>query len=93
MLSSVKPKKSLFERPLSNLVLNFSGSLLLRDRVAVHSQNVIDATDAKTFAKDSKFCLRVLTQLDTFVHGSNDVCLGQELVRNELVEVRQRLRL
>ena len=42
------------------------------------------ATNTKTFAKESKFCLRVLTQLDTFVHGSDDVCLGQEMVRTEL---------
>ena len=57
-----------FERPVSNLVINFSGSLLLQDRVAVHSQNVVDATDTKTYTKECKFCLRVLTQLDTFVH-------------------------
>ena len=35
-------------RSLSYTVVNFSGSLLLQDRVAVHSQNVIDAADSQT---------------------------------------------
>ena len=67
------------------VVINFSGSLLLQDCVAVHSENVVDATDTKTLAEESNLCLWVLTQLDTFVHGWNDVWLGQELVRNEMV--------
>ena len=52
--------------------------------MATHSQNVVDTTDTKAFTDESNLCLRVLTQLDTFVHDSNDVCLGQELVRDEL---------
>ena len=45
MLYSVKPGKSLSRDPLSNLVIKFSGALLLQDRVAVHSKNVVDAAD------------------------------------------------
>ena len=33
---------------------------------------------------ERKFSLRVLAQLNSFVHCSNDICFGQELVRNEL---------
>ena len=84
MLSSVKPGKSHSRDRCPNLIADFSSSLFLQDPVALHSQNVIDATDAKTFAQESKFCLRVLTQLDTFVHSSDDVRLGQELVRDQL---------
>ena len=73
MLSSVKPGEETLKRSLSNFFIDFSGSLLLQDRVAVHSKDVFDAADTKTFAEESKFCLRVLTQLNTFVHCSNDV--------------------
>ena len=52
--------------------------------MAVHSQNVIDTTDAKTFTQESKFCLRALAELDAFVHSSNEVRLYQELLRDEL---------
>ena len=79
-----KTREEPLERSLSHLVKNFCGSLFLQDRVAVHSQNVIDATDAKTFTKESEFCLRVMALLDTLVRGSNDVRLCQELVRDEL---------
>ena len=48
----------------------------------MHSQDVVDTTDAKTFTKKSKFCLRVLAQYS-----------GRELVRDELAaRVPQRLR-
>ena len=60
------------ERSPSNLVVDFSSSFLLQDRVAVHSQNVVDATDTKTFASEGNFCLRLLAQLNAFVHCSND---------------------
>ena len=56
------------KRSLSNLVIDFNGSLLLQDRVAEHSQYVVDATDTKTLV----------------VRGSNDICSGQERVRDEL---------
>ena len=83
-LSTVKTGKSLSRCRLFHLAIYFSGSLLLQDRVAVHSQNVVDATDSKTFTLDGKFCARILTHLDSFVHSSNDVYLGQELLRGVL---------
>ena len=39
-----------------------------------------------------KFRLRVLAELDAFVHRSDDVCPARELVRDELPEIQQRLR-
>ena len=83
------PKKSRlredpFERPLSNLVVDSCSSLFLKNCVAVCSQDVVDAADSQTLTEEGKFRLRVLTQLNTFVHCSNDVCLGQELLRDVL---------
>ena len=49
------------KRSPSNLVVDFSSSLLLQDRVAVHSEDVVDAADPETFTKENNFCLRVLT--------------------------------
>ena len=44
-----------WEKPLkrspSNFVVDFSSSFLLQDRVAVHSQNVVDATDTAERAR------------------------------------------
>ena len=65
------------KRSLSNLVVDSSGSFVLQDRVPVFCEDVVDAADSEALAEESKFCLRVLTQLDTFVRGSNDVRLGQ----------------
>ena len=48
----------------------------------MHSQEAVDAANSQTLSEEGKFRLRVLTQLESFVHGSNDVCLGQELVRD-----------
>ena len=50
----------------------------------MHSEDVVDSTDTKALATEGKICLRVLTQLDAFVHGADDVCLGQELICNTL---------
>ena len=50
----------------------------------MRSEKVVDSTDATALAEEGKFCLRVLTHLDTLVHGANDVCFGQQLVRNRL---------
>ena len=50
----------------------------------MHTKDVGDAADAKAFAEKRKFCLRILAQLNTLVHGANDVCLGQEVVRDAL---------
>ena len=51
--------------------------------VTGHIEDVVDM-DTKALAKENTFCLWVLTQLDSFVCGPNDICLGQELVGDEL---------
>ena len=54
-----------FKGPVSNLIADFSGSFLLQDCVTVHPKDVVHAADAKALTEESKFCLQVLTQLDT----------------------------
>ena len=76
-LSSVNPGKN-----LSRDRCPTGSSSFLTNCVTVHSEDVVDTTDR--LSRRSKFCLRVLTQLNSFVHGPNGICLGQELVRNEL---------
>ena len=73
-----------FEGPLSNLVVDFCSSLFLKDCAAVYSQDVVDAADSQTLTEEGKFRLRVLAEVDAFVHCSNDVCVGQRLVRDVL---------
>ena len=50
----------------------------------MHQEDVVHTANAKAVAKECKFCLRILAQLNTFVHCSNDVCFGQELICDEL---------
>ena len=50
----------------------------------MQSWDMVDTADAKTFAKESKVRLWVLTQLNTLVDSSNDVGFGQVVVRDEL---------
>ena len=69
---------------LSNLVVDFGSPLFLKDCVAVNSQDVVDAAHSHTLSEKGKFRLRVLAELDAFVHFSNDVCLAQEVVRDVL---------
>ena len=57
----------------------------------MNSQEVVDAADSQTLSEEGKFRLRVLTQLNAFVHCSDDVCLGQGGAPRCTVEVRQRL--
>ena len=52
--------------------------------MTVYSEDVVGSADAQTLAEEGKFCLRALTQLDTFVHCPIDVCFGQELVDDVL---------
>ena len=47
-------------------------------------QNVVVAADSQTFSEEGELCLRVLEELNTFVHHSDDVCLSQELIRDIL---------
>ena len=44
----------------------------------MYPEEVMDPAHTKTFAKKGKFCLRVLTWLNTHVHGSDDIDFRQE---------------
>ena len=66
-----------FERPLPNLFKDLYNPLFLKDCV-------VDATDTQTLSEEGKFRLRILAELDAFVHCSEDVCFAQELVRDVL---------
>ena len=59
-----------FERPLPDLIVN--------------PQDVVVTADAQTFPKEGELCLRILAKLDERVHCADDICLAQELVRDEL---------
>ena len=95
ILSSVKPGKGRsrdlretwkepFERPLPNLVVDFCSELFLKDGVAVKPQDVVDAAIPQTLLDEGELRLRVLAELDAFVHCSDDLCLAQEPVRDVL---------
>ena len=43
-----------------------------------------DSANSQTLSEQDELRLRVLAELDTFMHCSNDVLLTQELVRDEL---------
>ena len=47
-------------------------------------QDVVDTANSNTFSKEGELCLRVLAELDDFVHCSDDIRLAQQLVRDEL---------
>ena len=36
----------------------------------MHPENVVDPADARALAEEGKFCLRVLTELCAFMHGT-----------------------
>ena len=46
--------------------------------------NPQDVVDAQTLSKEGELCLRILAELDAFVRCTDDTCLAQELVRDEL---------
>ena len=52
-----KAREEALERALPSLVADFSSPSLLQDRVAVHSQDVVDAADSQTFQWENKFRL------------------------------------
>ena len=52
--------------------------------MAVNSQDVVDMADAQTFSEEGELCLRILAKLDALVRCADDICLAQELVRDEL---------
>ena len=50
----------------------------------MYSQDVVAAANSHTLSEEGKLRLRVLGELDAFVHYSDDICLAQEQVRDEL---------
>ena len=69
-----------FERGLHHAVFRETWEEPLKRSLS----NLVVDLGGSLLAEESKVCLRVLTQLDTFVRGPIDVCLGQELVLDEL---------
>ena len=51
--------------------------------LAVNPQDVVDTANSQNFSKEGHLCLRVLAELDAFVHCSDDIRLAQELVSDE----------
>ena len=84
VLSSVRSGEEPFERSLPDLIVHRCRPLFLQDFVAVNLQDVVDTADAQTFLKEGELCLRILAMLDAIVHCTDDFCLVQELVRDEL---------
>ena len=72
-----------FERPLPDLVVDVCSPLFLQC-VAVNPEDVVATADSQTISEEGELRLRVLAELEAFVHRSNDVCLAQELVRDDL---------
>ena len=67
MLSSVNPGKSLSR----DLIVDFSGSLLLQDRVAVHPEDVVD-TPRLSRGRTNSVC--------GFWHTSTRSCIARHLL-------------
>ena len=78
-----------FERPLPHLVADLCSTLFLQDCVAVNPQDVVDTADSRLSRRrantvSGSWQKLDLAELDAFVHCSDDICLAQELVRDEL---------
>ena len=73
-----------FKRPLPDLVVDFCSPLFLQDCVAVNPPDVVGTANSQTLSEEGELRLRVLAELDAFVHCSDDICLAQELVRDEV---------
>ena len=68
-----------FEGPLPDVVdLCSTLFLFLQDCVAVNAQDVVDTANSQTLSEQGELRLRVLAELDAFMHRSSDVCLAQE---------------
>ena len=52
--------------------------------VAVHPQDVVGTADPQTLSEKRELCLRILAEFNALVHCADDICLAQELVRDEL---------
>ena len=85
VLSSVRPGKSRSRERCPTSSKAPCSTFILQDRVAVHSQDVVETAHSQTFSKEGELCLRVLAELDAFVHCADDISLAQELVRDELL--------
>ena len=59
--------KESLKGPLPNFIEDFCGFWFFKD-----CENLVDST----LAKNGIFCVRVLTQLNTLMHGTNDNCFG-----------------
>ena len=73
-----------FEGPLPILIVNRSCTLFLQDFATMDPQDVVDTTDRRTLSEEGKFRLGVLAELNVLVRCADDICLAQELVRDEL---------
>ena len=84
MLSSVRPRKSRSKDRCPNFIANRRCTLFLHDCVAVNPQDVVDTVDAQTLSEEGALCLWILAELNAPMHCSDDICLAEELVRDEL---------
>ena len=79
-------RKEPFKRPLPDLVVDLCSPLFLQDRVVVNRQDVVGTANSQTLSEEGELRLRVLAELDAFVHCSNTVCfhvsLGRRLPRS-----------
>ena len=58
---------------------------------SVNTPDVVDTADSQTLSEEGELRLQVLAELDAFVRCLDDICLAQELVRDELPWTQQRL--
>ena len=73
-----------FERPQPDLVVDRRCTLFLQDCVAVNPQEVVHTADLQTLSEAGELRLRILAELNALAHCPDDICLIQELVRDEL---------
>ena len=50
----------------------------------MNPEDVVDTAHARAFSKEGELCLRILAKLDALVRCADDICLAQELLRDEL---------
>ena len=63
-------QEELFGKPLPDLVVDLHSTLFLQNCVAV-----VDTVNSQTLSEQGELRLRVLAELDGFMHRSDDVCL------------------
>ena len=72
VLSSMNRGKRLSSEPCPTSSKGCGRRFLSENGVAMYPEDLIDSADTWTSTEKSKFCLRILTQLNTFAHGSDD---------------------